>query len=135
MGTLGQRRYVLLISAMVISLLAVMTSTAAATVDSITTPDPGEEELSNPAVIRTTLTAGGDPSMQLDALGNPVVAYTDYVDGEGGLRLLRCDDPACSGSGETITPNRTIGEYNRDTSRFASLRVKLIYICRDTIIN
>lgn len=103
MGTLGRRRHVLLISAIVIALLAAMTSTASATVDSISTPDPGEEELSNPAVIRTTLTAGGDPSMQLDALGNPVIAYTDYVDGDGGLRLLRCDDPACSGSGETIT--------------------------------
>ena len=103
MRTLTPRRHGPLISAVVITLLAAMTATASATVTSISTPDPGEEELSNPAVVRTTLTAGGDPSMQLDALGNPVVAYTDYVDGAGGLRLLRCDDPACSGSGETIS--------------------------------
>jgi hypothetical protein len=55
--------------ALTIALVATLTSTAGATVDSITTPDPGEEDLSRPEITRTTLTQGNYTSMQLDADG------------------------------------------------------------------
>ena len=91
------------IGAVVVILLFLSLTSAVAAVSSTNVLDAGEEDLSNPRVTRTTLSTGGDPSMQLNAFGNPVIAYTDHVEGVGGLRLIHCDDPACSGGGETIS--------------------------------
>lgn len=51
-------------------------------------------------------TIPGAPSLVLDTSGNPVIAHPDYTN--GGVRLFRCDDPACSGGGEVsmlVDPN------------------------------
>lgn len=91
------------VGVLVLMLFAALSSTAAASVASISTVDSGVPDLSNAAFVRTTITNGGDPSMQFDADGNPIIAYTDHVNATGSLWLVNCDDPACSGEGETIS--------------------------------
>jgi hypothetical protein len=44
----------------------------------------------------TTAFGGGQLSLELDSVGNPVVARV-------GINILHCDDPDCAGSGETAT--------------------------------
>lgn len=77
---------VLLLAAALTSTL--LSTTAGAGVQSVSPVDGFDGEQS----------AG--PSMVLDAEDNPVVAYVDPSSQR--LRVLRCDDPACVGSGETI---------------------------------
>jgi hypothetical protein len=72
--------------------------------ESVTTPDPG---------------AGLDivglyTSLALDAADNPVVSYYDSTN--GNLKILRCNDPNCAGSGESITSPHTTGDVGSDTS-------------------
>jgi hypothetical protein len=43
---------------------------------------------------------GSWASLALDAAGNPVVGYQD--EGSNDVKLLHCDDPNCSGAGESI---------------------------------
>ncbi|MCI0855594.1 MAG: hypothetical protein J4N98_02810 [Chloroflexi bacterium] len=63
--------------------------------DSVTTPD------------NSKYSSGDITSLALDASGNPVVAYTDGFP-EGILKVLHCDDPNCSGGGESIVvPDKT----------------------------
>ncbi len=59
----------------------------------------------------TTLSAfASDSSMVLDASGNPVVAYRDSLDTR--LRILHCDDPFCTGGGESlIMPEIESGQW------------------------
>lgn len=60
-----------------------------ASADSISSPDPNPE-------------SGRDAALVLDRSGNPAVAYFSANPG-GPLSLLRCDDPACAGTGEIVT--------------------------------
>ncbi|MDZ4278497.1 MAG: hypothetical protein U1B78_05105 [Dehalococcoidia bacterium] len=54
-------------------------------------------------------------SLTLDASGNPVVSYFD--DANDNLKVLHCDDPNCSGTGDTATAPDTLG----DVGRYASI--------------
>ena len=47
----------------------------------------------------TSFAAGSWTSLELDASGNPVVAYR----GSSGLRVLHCDDPVCDGVGDSTS--------------------------------
>jgi len=50
----------------------------------------------------TTLSAyAGGSSLIIDAAGNPVVAYRSALDTR--LKMLRCNDPYCTGGGESLT--------------------------------
>ena len=57
--------------------------------DSITTPDTGGFG-----------DVGPYTALELDSSGFPVLSYADA---DGALKILHCDDPNCSGGGESIT--------------------------------
>jgi hypothetical protein len=60
--------------------------------------------------VTTLSTFASDSSMVLDASGNPVVAYRDSLDTR--LRVLHCDDPFCTGGGESlIMPEVQSGQW------------------------
>ncbi len=61
-----------------------------------------------------TGTAGVFTSLELDAAGNPVVSYHDY--GKFDLKLLHCNDPDCSGGGESIVTVDSVNDVGSDTS-------------------
>jgi hypothetical protein len=50
--------------------------------------------------VDTTEGVGEYTSLSLDASGNPVIAYHDFYG--GNLKVAHCDDPNCSGGGESI---------------------------------
>jgi Ca2+-binding RTX toxin-like protein len=63
-----------------------------------------------------TVDSAGDidsfTSLALDAAGNPVISYYDGAAGD--LRLAHCDDPNCSGGGEslvTVDSGGNVGHY------------------------
>ncbi len=58
--------------------------------------------------------AGVDPSLVLDAAGNPVVSYFDSIDND--LKLAHCDDADCSGGGESIVRVDSAGLVGGHTS-------------------
>jgi hypothetical protein len=62
------------------------------------------------ATVDSTGDTGRQPSLQLDATGNPVVAYG----GNNSLKLVHCNDPNCVGNNESITtPDASIsGGFN-----------------------
>ena len=66
--------------------------------DSITTPDPAG----------ASTDIGRFASLALDAAGNPVVAYFDGTNST--LKVLRCDDPLCDGTGESVTTPDPLGD-------------------------
>jgi len=45
---------------------------------------------------------GRQPSLQLDAVGNPVIAYIDATTTDRLVRILHCNDPDCAGGDESI---------------------------------
>lgn len=57
---------------------------------------------------------GSYTSIELDALGNPVVSYRDSTNHT--LRVLHCDDPNCSGENESISTPDTSGDVGFWTS-------------------
>jgi len=57
---------------------------------------------------------GFHTSLQLDTLGNPVVSYQDQTNRD--LKLLRCNDPNCTGGDESITSPDTVGMTGSNTA-------------------
>ena len=57
---------------------------------------------------------GSDTSLVLDATGNPVVSYHDF--GNLDLKLVHCNDPYCSGGGESIETVDNDGSVGMFTS-------------------
>jgi hypothetical protein len=58
--------------------------------------------------------AGLYASLQLNSLGHPVITYYDI--GSSALKVLRCNDPLCSGTGESIAVPDSVGDVGRATS-------------------
>lgn len=55
------------------------------------------------------------PSLALDASGNPIVSYfLEFPDYD--LRVLHCDDPSCTGGGESDVGVDTAGDVGRASS-------------------
>jgi Ca2+-binding RTX toxin-like protein len=55
---------------------------------------------------------GFEASLVLDAVGNPVISYSD--EGNEVLRVAHCDDPNCEGGGEsvvTVDSRGNVGDY------------------------
>ncbi len=75
--------------------------------ESITSPDTG-------GGVGLFSDVGYFTSLELDAAGNPVVTYFHGSDGD--LRVLHCDDPNCSGDGESVTVPDTLGNVGYHTS-------------------
>jgi Ca2+-binding RTX toxin-like protein len=64
--------------------------------------------------VASTSWVGLDPSLELDATGNPVISYGD-LSNRGELKLAHCDDPNCAGGNETIAAvdsNGTLGGFS-----------------------
>jgi len=57
---------------------------------------------------------GGSSSLALDAFGFPVIAYYDYTNGD--LKVLACNDRACTGDDETITTVDAAGDVGGSAS-------------------
>ncbi len=72
--------------------------------ESITTPDTSGE-------------TGAQTSLELDAVGNPVVSYTRI----GDLKLLHCNDPNCSGGGESISVPDAFGNIAETSLKLDAL--------------
>ncbi|WKZ83494.1 MAG: cell wall-binding repeat-containing protein [Acidimicrobiia bacterium] len=64
--------------------------------------------------VDSTGSVGTYTSLALDAFGNPVVSYYDVID--GNLKVAHCDDPACSGGGESVRTVASTGDVGRFTS-------------------
>jgi hypothetical protein len=71
----------------------------------------GDESIATPD---SSFSVGSHTSLALDASGIPVVSY--YLAGSSDLRLLRCDDPNCSGGGESISTPDVLGWVGQYTS-------------------
>ena len=63
----------------------------------------GDESITSPD---TAGDVGFSTSLALDASGYPVVGYWDAT--SEGMKVLHCDDPDCTGDGESITMPRTL---------------------------
>lgn len=61
--------------------------------------------------ITTLATWANDSSLALDAAGNPVIAYEDALL-PGSLQILHCNDPICTGGGESLSaPDFQRGQF------------------------
>ncbi len=69
--------------------------------DSISTPDPSGNLMQTPSLV-------------LDSSGNPVIAYRDHSLGD--LKIMHCNDPACTGGDESIVAVDTASNVGRNAS-------------------
>jgi len=72
----------------------------------------GDESITSPL---TQGRVGGNPSMELDSSGNPVVSFWDASNDH--LRLMQCNDPDCAGGDESIA----YADTTEGTGRYTSL--------------
>lgn len=72
----------------------------------------GDESISLPDPAHANV--GGDSSLVLDTLGNPVVSYYDSTN--SNLKVMRCNDPACVGGDDSIVAPDTTGVVDTFTS-------------------
>ncbi len=77
-------------------------------------PSPTTATGGNSIVTAPLSGAGPYTSLALDAGGFPVVSF--YATTSDDLKVLHCDDPNCSGGGESITAPDTAGDVGRYTS-------------------
>lgn len=73
-------------------LSSALATTAGAGIESISRPDPLELGFESNGL-----------DMALDADGNPVIVYNEPAE---GMVILRCDNPGCTGAGETRATRR-----------------------------
>ena len=78
--------------------------------------DPACQSAASVEVVDTAGSRGVLPSLQLDAVGNPVVAHHDIASYAYDLVLLHCNDANCSGGDESITTPDTAGQTGEDPS-------------------
>ena len=69
--------------------------------NSITSPDTDND-------------TGWYSSLELDAVGNPVISYRYRT--SGNLRIMHCNDPNCAGGDESITSPDVFGDVGWNTS-------------------
>lgn len=87
----------------------------------------GDESITTPDTAGQT---GEDPSLVLDAAGNPIVSYRSGPSGSKRLNVLRCDDPDCAPGGDTIEqpdPDPGTGVYSSIQLDSAGLPVVSYY--------
>jgi hypothetical protein len=77
--------------------------------------DDGGDPICGSTSPDTVDSVGLNTSLVLDASGNPVISYR-LNPANADLKVMHCNDPNCTGGGESITSPDTVGDVGYDTS-------------------